>query len=57
MLTLKEIQDRMEDRNVRKVADKIGITPTYLYSVLRGERHRISNGMMIRISEYLEKNK
>lgn len=54
MLTLKEIQRRMEDRNVKKVAERIGITSTYLYSILKGERPRVSNEMMLRISGYLE---
>ena len=44
----------MEDRNVKKVAERIGITSTYLYSILKGERPRVSNEMMLRISGYLE---
>ena len=54
MLTLEQIQKRLQDRNLSYIARKIGVTSAYLSYIRSGKRANPTLEMMQKISAYLE---
>lgn len=56
MLTLKQIRNRLEDRNIQAVSRKTGLHFNTLHRIKRGETTP-SYATLERLSAYLEDNK
>ncbi len=56
MLTLKEVQARLKDRNLSEIGRRIGVSPQYMAQLANGTAKNPSHAGMLKISTYLEKN-
>lgn len=54
MMTVEEIQAALEDRNLSKVADKVGYTRAYLALIRSGKVKNPSHKFVVALSSYLE---
>ena len=54
MLTLEEIRIKMQDRNVTKVAERIGVTRVHLSTILNNTKSNPSYRIVKSLSDYLE---
>ena len=56
MLSIEEIRERLEDRNLAAVARKMKCTRSYLHYVRSGKQTPKDTDLLVRLSEYLEGN-
>jgi transcriptional regulator with XRE-family HTH domain len=54
MLDLKEIQERLSDRNLSEVARRVGISRQYLTDVASGKAANPGWRVLSKLSDYLE---
>lgn len=54
MLTLKEIRHQLSDRNIAKVAERIGMKRQQLWLIANGQNQNPTLKTLQRISDYLE---
>jgi transcriptional regulator with XRE-family HTH domain len=54
MLTIEEIREKLQDRNLTKVAASIGITRVYLSAIANGKQLNPSYDIVKKLSDYLE---
>lgn len=55
MLTIEEIRSRLEDRNIKAVAERAGVHFNVIYRLMSGQSNP-SYETLKRLSAYLEKN-
>ena len=55
MLNIEQIRKKMEDRNISKVARKIGISKQYICQALSG-KESASKNLLDKLNKYLEEN-
>lgn len=53
MLTVEQIKQKLEDANLRKVAEKAGLTPGTMYKFMSNS-NRPSYDTVLKLSNYLE---
>lgn len=54
MLTLEQIKDALQDRNLREVSRRTGIGYNNLYGIARGDRNNPTYSVLKPLSDYLE---
>lgn len=57
MLSIEEIRERLEDRNLAAVARKMNCTRSYLHYVRTGKQTPKDTDLLVRLSNYLEGKK
>lgn len=55
MLSIEQIQEKLKDRNLIKVAEKIGIHFNTLYAIAKGKANP-KYSTLVKINDYLESN-
>lgn len=55
MLNIDQIRKKMEDRNISKVARKIGVSKQFISQVLSG-KDPASQNILDKLNKYLEEN-
>jgi len=55
MLALEEIKEKLQDKNLTKVAADIGVTGAYLSAIRKGVKLNPSYEVIKKLSDYLEK--
>ena len=55
MLNIEQLKERLSDRNISKVARKIGISRQYISQALSG-REQASQNLVEKLNKYLEEN-
>lgn len=54
MLDIEEIREKMKDRNITKVAAKIGVSRPHLSTILNDKNTNPTYNIMKKLSEYLQ---
>jgi hypothetical protein len=57
MMTIDEIRDALEDRNIKKVAEAIHASYYALRQIKAGKAQRPSHAVVVALSDYLEGRK
>ena len=56
-MTIQEIRERLEDRNLSEVARRSGINPQTLFRLMKDKVDYLSHRNHVAIEDYLEANK
>ena len=55
MMTIEQVVEKLQDRNLTKVAKSVGITRVYLSAIANGKQLNPSYEIVKKLSDYLEK--
>lgn len=54
MLTLEQIKEKLQDRNLSKVGREVKITPSYIAAIAKGTKKNPGYEIVKKLSDYLE---